>query len=120
MLLKIPEFPATCTGVLWDCNPQEHNVFGVFDDSKIVTFIYIKDSVDGSSVLNAGSSKVPSGQLPIMLYGGQLVLETPSGKLTQITLTTHEISSANIHNIHKSSLELTLNKQLTLHRYVSL
>lgn len=117
VMLNVPKFPPTCCGVLWDCNSQERNVFGAFDDTKIVTFLYIKDSVDGTSVLNAGSSKLPSNQVPVLLCGGQLVLETLSGRLTQITLSTHEVSSANVHNIHKSSLELTLNKQLKLHRF---
>jgi hypothetical protein len=73
----------------------------------------------GTSVINAGSGKLPASQVPMLLYGGQVILETASGRLTQMTLSTHEVSGSNIHDIHKGSLEQALGKQLKLHRLVS-
>jgi hypothetical protein len=46
-MLKIPDFPPSCSGALWDCDTQEHNVFIVFDDTKIITYLYDKDSIEG-------------------------------------------------------------------------
>jgi hypothetical protein len=73
----------------------------------------------GTSVINAGSGKLATNQVPLLLCGGQVVLETASGRLTQVTLSTHEVSGSNIHDIHKGSLEQALKKQLKLHRLVT-
>jgi WD repeat-containing protein 19 len=116
-MLKIPDFPQRCCGVLWDCEPQEHDVFIAFDDSKVITYLYNKDSIQGTSVINAGWGKLPGNQTPLLLCGGQVVLETASGRLTQMTLSTHEVAGSNIHDIHKGSLEQALSKQLKLHRF---
>jgi hypothetical protein len=70
-------------------------------------------------VINAGLCKLPTNQVPLLLFGGQVVLETASGKLTQMTLPTHEISGPSIHDIQKGSLQQALDRQLKLHRLVS-
>jgi hypothetical protein len=46
-MLKIPDFPQRSCGVLWDCELQEHDVFIAFDDSKVITYLYNKDSIQG-------------------------------------------------------------------------
>jgi hypothetical protein len=46
-MLKIPDFTPKCSGALWDCDTQERNVFLVFDDTNITTYLYDKDSVQG-------------------------------------------------------------------------
>jgi hypothetical protein len=63
--------------------------------------------------------KLPTNQVPLLLLGGQIVLETASGRLTQMTLPTHEISGPNIHDIQKASLQQALERQLKLHRLVT-
>jgi hypothetical protein len=70
-------------------------------------------------VVNAGLCKLPTNQVPLLLFGGQVVMETASGRLTQMTLPTHEISGPNIHDIQKGSLQQALDRQLKLHRLVS-
>jgi hypothetical protein len=70
-------------------------------------------------VINAGCGKLPGNQTPLLLCCGQVVLETASGRLTQMTLSTHEVAGSNIHDIHKGSLEQALSKQLKLHRLVN-
>lgn len=70
-------------------------------------------------MINAGWGKLPGNQTPLLLCGGQVVLETASGRLTQMTLSTHEVAGSNIHDIHKGSLEQALSKQLKLHRLVA-
>ncbi len=44
------------------------------------------------------------GQFPVLLFGGELSLQTQSGKLVKIMLSTHEISQ----NIHQVKLFLPL------------
>nr|CAD7410647.1 unnamed protein product [Timema poppensis] len=115
-LLRIPEFPPNSMGVLWDSLAQDRNVFVVFDNSTIVTYIHVKDSLSGSMIEVVGTTKLPSNQVPLLLSGGLVLLETSSGKLTQLVLSTHEVTSSNIHDSHKDSLEQALAKQLLLRR----
>jgi hypothetical protein len=49
-MLKIADFPPRCCAVLWDCQPQERDVFIAFDDTKITTYLYSKDSIQGLPV----------------------------------------------------------------------
>nr|CAD7443869.1 unnamed protein product [Timema bartmani] len=116
-LLRIPEFPPNSMGVLWDSLAQDRNVFVVFDNSTIVTYIHAKDSLSGSMIEVVGTTKLPSNQVPLLLSGGQVLLETSSGKLTQLVLSTHEVTSSNIHDSQKDSLEQALAKQLVLRRF---
>nr|CAD7423460.1 unnamed protein product [Timema monikensis] len=116
-LLRIPEFPPNSTDVLWDSLAQDRNVFVAFDNSTIVTYIHVKDSISGSMVEVVGTTKLPSNQVPLLLSGGLVLLETSSGKLTQLVLSTHEVTSSNIHDSHKDSLEQALAKQLVLRRF---
>jgi hypothetical protein len=46
-MLKIPDFLPRCCAVLWDCQPDEHDVFIAFDDTRITTYLYNKDSIQG-------------------------------------------------------------------------
>ncbi|XP_067012869.2 WD repeat-containing protein 19 [Anabrus simplex] len=116
-LLKIPDFSTKCAGALWDTQIMDRNVFVVFDDSQIFTYIYVKDSVEGTKIELVGTTKLPGGQIPLLLYGGQVVLHTPSGKLMPLSLTTHEVSGSSGHDTHLGSLEQALNKQVTLRRF---
>ena len=38
---------------------------------------------------------MPLGQHPVLLFGGEVSLQTQSGKLVKLTLTTHETSPNN-------------------------
>lgn len=43
----------------------------------------------GSQVLYVGATKLPYGQIPVLLYNGEVTLQTPSGKLATLLLATH-------------------------------
>nr|CAD7453895.1 unnamed protein product [Timema tahoe] len=146
-LLRIPEFPPNSMGVLWDSLAQDRNVFVVFDNSTIEDVLHISQSLlmssdrmkprsgdwvvmitvlqeaaitslpSGSMIEVVGTTKLPSNQVPLLLSGGQVLLETSSGKLTQLVLSTHEVTSSNIHDSQKDSLEQALAKQLVLRRF---
>lgn len=44
---SIPEFPESAVAVLWDQTEKDRNVFVVYDTQSIVTYIHIRDSLDG-------------------------------------------------------------------------
>ncbi|KAK7874235.1 hypothetical protein R5R35_006274 [Gryllus longicercus] len=116
-LLKIPDFPSKAVGALWDVQPADRNVFIVFDDTQITTYISIKESVKGPSIECVGCTKLPSGQLPLLLCGGQVIMETSVGKLMPLSLTTHEVTGSSSNDSQLGSLEQALTKQLALRRF---
>lgn len=46
-VLIIPDLPTTITGVTWDSNVSDRNVFVMFDEHDIFTYVYVKFSVYG-------------------------------------------------------------------------
>lgn len=65
-----------------------------------------------------GQTSMVSNHLPLMLDSGEVVLATPGGQLTQLTLTTHEGQEGVIGIVEKDTevLKDMLRKQLLLHR----
>lgn len=43
----------------------------------------------GSVVQMVGTTKLPYGQVPLLLYNGEVTLQTSSGKVVNLTLNTH-------------------------------
>ena len=66
-------------------------------------------------VLILGMTRVPLGQHPILLYSGEVSLQTQSGKLVKLILSTHDIS-VNIHELKSDELRELLSKNLRLGR----
>ncbi|KAK6976293.1 WD repeat-containing protein 19 [Biomphalaria glabrata] len=86
---KIPEFSSTVHGVLWENWPPDKGVFISYDNDRMYTYVYSPDSFKGSQVLYVGATKLPYGQIPVLLYNGEVTLQTPSGKLATLLLATH-------------------------------
>lgn len=72
----------------------------------------------GPSVEFVGKTSMVANHLPLMLDSGEVVLATPGGQLTQLTLSTHEGQDGVIGIVEKDSdvLKVILQKQLLLHR----
>jgi len=72
----------------------------------------------GSEINYIGSTKLPECQIPLFLSCGDLTLETSTGKLNTITLSTHTASlvrpAATTLSHPTERLELDLHKQLAL------
>ncbi|KAK9508924.1 hypothetical protein O3M35_006365 [Rhynocoris fuscipes] len=83
-MLLIPEFPSTIVGVLWDISPDDRNVFIAFDTKVLITFIHLRDSIDGARVSKIGETKLPIDQTPLVLRRGVVTLKTPGGKLVSL------------------------------------
>ena len=49
-LIKIPEFPQSCLGVIWDIWPPDKNVFMAYDDKSITTYVFVPESVHGMRI----------------------------------------------------------------------
>lgn len=46
---------------------------------------------EGASVSKVSETKLPYGQLPIMLHNGEVSLQTSSGKVTTLPLDSHNL-----------------------------
>lgn len=89
----IKGFPATAEAVLWDNTMMDKNTFIVYDQDKIYTFVYARETIKGCECQLVGTTKLPFGQIPIMLNAGEVTLLTPAGKVLTLTLATHTGSS---------------------------
>uniref|UniRef100_A0A8C0CLQ6 WD repeat domain 19 n=1 Tax=Balaenoptera musculus TaxID=9771 RepID=A0A8C0CLQ6_BALMU len=86
---EIPDFSPTIKGVLWENWPMDKGVFIAYDDDKVYTYVFHKDTIQGSKVILAGGTKVPFCHKPLLLYNGELTCQTQSGKINNIYLSTH-------------------------------
>ena len=60
--------------------------------------------------------QIPRGQYPVLVFGGEVSLQTQSGKLVRITLSTHEISP-NVHEYTNQELKDVIDKNIALGRF---
>ena len=58
----------------------------------------------GSQVVYVGDSRLPYGQVPILLYNGEVTLQTQSGKVATVLLETHT------HIFHETPQDLGPNQ----------
>ena len=87
-MIRIPEFPKTCIGILWDYSHPA--TFIAYDKSVCVTYSFVRHSIRGKYVEKVGLTYLISDQIPVMLYDGDLCLHGGNGgKLTSIILDTH-------------------------------
>ena len=61
------------------------------DGSVLTTFILDMDSVAGPTVSQLGGTKIPQGQHPVLLFNCELSLQTQSGKMVKLVLSTYDI-----------------------------
>ncbi|KAK5643690.1 hypothetical protein RI129_007535 [Pyrocoelia pectoralis] len=118
-IVTIPDLPNKMSGVIWDSNLSDRNVFLIYNELEILTYIYVKLSIYGSSVKFLGSTKLVSKQVPLFMYSGDVHLASSGGQLSQLTLSTHDTSSAGVFEGVKGIEESILKKLLGLHRYVA-
>ncbi|KAL5011631.1 hypothetical protein ScPMuIL_010182 [Solemya velum] len=88
-ILEIPELSPNTRGALWENWIMDKGVFITFDDEKINTYVHCKETVSGPQVEFVGSTKLPFGQVPIMLHNGEVTLQTSSGRVDTLALDTH-------------------------------
>ncbi|XP_055372379.1 WD repeat-containing protein 19 [Condylostylus longicornis] len=86
----IIDFPKKCEGVIWDI--LQPNIFIAFDNKVCTTYSFMRYSIEGKHTIKIGETKLISGQIPLLLYDGDLSLCTESGTLSNLTLTTHLVT----------------------------
>ncbi|NXK78082.1 WDR19 protein, partial [Amazona guildingii] len=115
-LYEIPDFSPTIKGILWEHWPMDKGVFVAFDDDKAYTYVFYKDAIEGSKIIFAGSTEVPFSHKPLLLYNGELTCQTPSGKTSNIYLSTHRFLG-NLKDFGPNELTQMLTQTLTLKRF---
>ncbi|XP_066257249.1 WD repeat-containing protein 19 isoform X1 [Euwallacea similis] len=119
-LISIPNMPPKVNGVTWDSHISDRNIFIIYDDNDIHTYLYIKLHIDGPQVKKIGETLLVSKQMPLIMYQGEVMCATSSGQLSQLALTTHDVSQmSTILDRDRKNLETNFHKQLSLHRFRS-
>ncbi|CAH2300032.1 WD repeat-containing 19 isoform X1 [Pelobates cultripes] len=115
-LYEIPNFSPTIKGILWENWPVDKGVFCAYDEDKIYTYVFHKDTIQGSKVILAGGTKLPFSHNPVLLHNGELTCQTQSGILSNIYLTTHSFISS-LTDAAPSDLKKMLTQTLMLRRF---
>ncbi|XP_004642695.2 WD repeat-containing protein 19 isoform X2 [Octodon degus] len=114
---EIPDFSPAIKGVLWENWPLDKGVFIAYDDDKVYTYVFHKDTIQGSKVIWAGSTKLPFAHKPLLLYNGELTCQTQSGKTNTVYLSTHSFLSSS-KDAGPEELRQMLAQTLTLQRFM--
>ncbi|KXJ24489.1 WD repeat-containing protein 19 [Exaiptasia diaphana] len=64
----------------------------------------------------AGTTKLPYGQKPLMLYGGEMVCQTLSGKTSKLTLSTH-FYHEKLQDLPQDDIKTSFNQSVLLKRF---
>ncbi|XP_033742140.1 WD repeat-containing protein 19-like isoform X1 [Pecten maximus] len=116
--LEIPKFSPTTKGALWEMWTSDKGVFITYDEEKICTYLYCRESVQGPQVDYAGETRLPYGQVPILLYNGEVTLQTESGRLGTLLLETHAaLFSENLEEMDKEMMKSALHQGTLLRRF---
>ncbi|XP_041357231.1 WD repeat-containing protein 19-like isoform X2 [Gigantopelta aegis] len=139
-VINIPELSSATQGILWDNSSSEKAVFVAYDSEQIHSYVYCRESVKGtphitshymgyyepanfgatvcSQVLYVGSSRLPFGQVPILLYNGEITLQTQNGKLGTLLLDTHtNIFNEDAHNLPPPEMQTAAQQCIALRRF---
>lgn len=117
-VINIPDFSPTVHGVVWENWPLDKGVFVAYDSEKMYTYVYCQTSVHGSRVLFVGASKLPFGQVPVLLYNGEITLQTPGGKITNLLLATHtHVFNENPTELGPNDLKIAIQQCVNLKRF---
>ncbi|XP_064419402.1 WD repeat-containing protein 19 isoform X2 [Latimeria chalumnae] len=115
-VFDIPNFSPTIKGIMWENWPVDKGVFIAYDDDKVYTYVFHKDTIQGSKVILAGGTKLPFSHKPLLLYNGELTCQTQSGKTNSILLNTHLFLSS-LKETGPNDLGRVLTQTLMLKRF---
>ncbi|XP_030765268.1 WD repeat-containing protein 19 [Sitophilus oryzae] len=119
-LTPIQNIPNKVSGCTWDCNVSDRNIFIIYDDHEIHTYIYMRLYIEGTKVKKIGETVLVAKQIPLLMYQGEVMCATSSGQLSQLNLSTHDVSHIGVMlERDRKVLETNFNKQLELHRFSS-
>ncbi|XP_014404154.1 PREDICTED: WD repeat-containing protein 19 [Myotis brandtii] len=113
---EIPDFPPTIKGVLWENWPLDKGVFIAYDDDKAYTYVFHRNTIQGSKVILADGTKIPFSHKPLLLYNGELTCQTQSGQINNVYLDTHSFLN-NLKDVGPNELRQMLTQTLVLKRF---
>ncbi|KAI0219650.1 WD repeat-containing protein 19 [Lamellibrachia satsuma] len=116
-IVEIPDFSPIVKGVLWENFAMDEGVFVAYDEEKIYSYIYNRETVNGSKVEFVGITKLPYGQVPLMLYYGDIVLQTSSGKVATVRLETHNFDEKLPQDLPPEGVQTSFQKCIRLRRF---
>ncbi|XP_043918872.1 WD repeat-containing protein 19 [Protopterus annectens] len=115
-VFEIPNLSPTIKGILWENWSADNGVFVAYDDDKVYTYVFHKDTIQGSKVILAGGTKLPFSHKPLLLYNGELTCQTESGKTNSVLLSTHTFLSG-LKESGADDLKRVLTQALMLKRF---
>ncbi|KAJ8410983.1 hypothetical protein AAFF_G00180180 [Aldrovandia affinis] len=113
---EIPNFAPNVKGVLWENWAMDKGVFVAYDDDKVYTYVFHKDTIQGSKIILAGGTKLPFSHKPLLLYNGELTCQTQSGKTSSVVLSTHAFLEGSWKDHPPAELARLLTQALMLKR----
>ncbi|EFA01913.1 WD repeat-containing protein 19 isoform X3 [Tribolium castaneum] len=116
-VVLIPNLPNKVLGVTWDSNINDRNIFIVYDQHDIFTYVYVRYSINGSSVQKVGQTSLVTKQIPLLMYSGEVISATPGGQITQLILNTHDSPQIGVNEHDQTIQETNFNKQIALYRF---
>eukprot|EP00735_Rhodelphis_limneticus_P002837 TRINITY_DN1387_c0_g1::TRINITY_DN1387_c0_g1_i1::g.20098::m.20098 TRINITY_DN1387_c0_g1::TRINITY_DN1387_c0_g1_i1::g.20098 ORF type:complete len:1400 (-),score=364.31,sp/Q3UGF1/WDR19_MOUSE/44.20/0.0,IKI3/PF04762.7/0.00012,IKI3/PF04762.7/2.2,WD40/PF00400.27/1e+02,WD40/PF00400.27/1e+03,WD40/PF00400.27/0.025,WD40/PF00400.27/2.4e+03,eIF2A/PF08662.6/0.00032,Clathrin/PF00637.15/1.4e+03,Clathrin/PF00637.15/8.4e+02,Clathrin/PF00637.15/0.11,Clathrin/PF00637.15/0.91,Clathrin/PF00637.15/51,Clathrin/PF00637.15 len=87
-VVPVPKFSSGTRSVMWDS--FDTAVFVTADQRQFTTYVYAQDTVDRSLVNIAGITPRDRDISPIICYNGQVTVQTQSGALARVVLSTHD------------------------------
>ncbi|XP_025088691.1 WD repeat-containing protein 19-like isoform X2 [Pomacea canaliculata] len=116
--VPIQNFSATVEGILWEHWHLDKGVFIAYDKDKISTYLYCEETISGAQVILVGHWKLPYGQVPVLLYNGEVTLQTQSGKLATQLLDTHTyVFNENVQELPPNMIRLAAEQCIKLRRF---
>ncbi|XP_038055636.1 WD repeat-containing protein 19-like isoform X2 [Patiria miniata] len=115
-ILEIPNFSPTVKGILWENWPYDKGVFVAYDEDKLYTYLYSRETVRGPAVTLTGTTKLPFAQQPLMLYNGEMTCQTQSGKTAMVQLNSHNFLERP-HDLQPDDLKVAIDKSIKLKRF---
>ncbi|KAI8820676.1 WD repeat-containing protein 19-like protein [Fimicolochytrium jonesii] len=89
-VMPIPRWSANAKGVVWDSEPPAGRaIFVAWDDTTINTYVYQASTVKGPTCTSLGSTRLPAGQKPVLLFNGTVTCQTLTGRVATVNLATH-------------------------------
>ncbi|XP_067949190.1 WD repeat-containing protein 19-like isoform X2 [Watersipora subatra] len=114
-LVVVEEFPNQSRGCLWENSANDRGIFITYDSDAIYSYVYSKHSMKGNDCTLAGKTKLPFGTIPLMLNCGEVTLQTPSGKVMNISLESHTTHRA--QDLTQNELSTALEQCIRLKRF---
>jgi len=102
---KIPDLTTSVKGVLWETHPFDKDIFIIYNKKEIFTYIFHRESIEGSFVSLVGQTRLPFSQRPLLVNNGTVTLQSSSGKINYLLLDTHSFLSPDISSLNEQAFE---------------